>query len=118
MNKLPLTRPKNGDKDDEHARADLTLWDPILEFTSESADALCRELHGEIRKLKGAHEKAKAARTVQDMDEFNQLYMGIQSRIVRITSVKSFFNDEFDRIGLGAVVTRAKEELLPSITEG
>ena len=42
---------------------------------------------------------------------FNQLHMGIQSRIVRIMSVKSFFDDEFDRIGLGAVVTRAKEEL-------
>ena len=111
MNKLPLTRPQNGDKDDELVRPDLTLWEPILDFTSERADALCRELHGEIKKLKGSREKAKAARTVKDMDEFNRLFMGVQSRVIRIRSVESFFEDEYVRIGLGAVVTRAKEEL-------
>ena len=111
MNKLPLNRPEKGDEDDEFARPDLTLWDPILEFTTERAEALCRELHDEIRKLRSAHEKAKRARTVKDMDEFNRLHMRVQSRVVRIMSVQSFFDDEFDRIGLGAVVTRAKEEL-------
>ena len=73
--------------------------------------ALCRDLHGEIRKSKGAQEKAKAARTVKDMDEFNRLYMGVQSRVIRIMSVESFFEDEVVRIGLGAAVTRAKQEL-------
>ena len=89
----------------------IMMWDPIEEFNSDSADALCKDLHEEICKLRGAHDKAITARTVKDMDEFNKLFMSIQSRVIRIMSIKSFFEDEFVRIGLGAVVTRAKQEL-------
>ena len=87
----------------------ITMWDPIEEFNSDSADALCRDLHGEIRKFRGAHEKAITARTVKDMDEFNKLFMGIQSRVIRIMSIESFFKDEFVRIR--DVRTRTRERI-------
>ena len=87
------------------------MWTPIEEYDSDTARRLCEKLLRELRRIEGAHRRATTTREISDMDAYNEIYMGIQSRVSRIISIRSFFTNENDRIGLDNVVTRARQEL-------